>query len=362
MKRFINPAAFPATMEGTFQREPDELWTSYLRRRLEGVGLHFEPDVTGHAVSVMAYTTDDSDVSIYRIVRECSNEDLERLLEQRHYAGAHKILDALLVDGFSISLPGEEGFFMFDFSPDWNSVFSWEDMPSEDIPERFRKYAFSDEDDRKYSAEEAIDDIVAYVLELKPESGFPVPKSPREEPEQQSRRDEAIQEGEPAPDALREERNKPDDLRLEEILRTVRSLHALASGRAAVLQDEDAYLGELYVRTINDDVNSLQILEHEGRRIPYVLVHSSQIEGNVGKPSNNLYFVARDKAPEVWQQSIVALHESMCVKGGHEGHQNARKMELAFAQQLGREKEYLAWRGDVDNGELCAGADRNGDE
>jgi hypothetical protein len=89
------------------------------------------------------------------------------------------------------------------------------------------------------------------------------------------------------------------------------------------------------------------VLEYEGRRIPYVLVDSSQIEGNVGKPSYNLYFVARDKAPEVWKQQVVALHESLCVK---EGHEEATRKELPLVKSLGKETEYLVWRAEIENG------------
>ncbi len=87
-------------------------------------------------------------------------------------------------------------------------------------------------------------------------------------------------------------------------------------------------------------MNSLQILKFKGKRIPYVLVETTEIGGNMGKPFKNLYFVARDKAPELWQQKIVAYHESLCVKIGHA---KAEKRELALAKHLDKERDYLSW-------------------
>ncbi|MEK6846109.1 MAG: hypothetical protein AABY26_05080, partial [Nanoarchaeota archaeon] len=113
------------------------------------------------------------------------------------------------------------------------------------------------------------------------------------------------------------------------------------------LRGEDAHLKQLYVQAINEDIGNLQLFEFEEQRIPYVLVNSDDIWGNVGKPFLNLYFVAKDKAPERWQQQIVAYHESLCVKIGHD---NAEKEEAKLVQHLGKEKEYVAWRKEV----ICA--------
>jgi hypothetical protein len=66
-------------------------------------------------------------------------------------------------------------------------------------------------------------------------------------------------------------------------------------------------------------------------------VHSDEIEANVGRVYHNLYFVARDKAPEPWQQQLVAYHESLCAKIGHE---NARKREKILAEKIGKAQEH----------------------
>lgn len=109
---------------------------------------------------------------------------------------------------------------------------------------------------------------------------------------------------------------------------------------------EGERLKELYTRAINEDVNNLRFFEWEGQRAPYVLVNSVDIWGNVGKPFENLYLVARDRAPEDWQQKIVAYHESLCIKSGHD---IAKAKELSLVRALGKEKEYLAWRERIDN-------------
>ncbi len=60
---------------------------------------------------------------------------------------------------------------------------------------------------------------------------------------------------------------------------------------------------------------------------------------------SDLDFVARDLALEEWQQQIVAVHESRCVK---KGHRAARKEERDAARSLGKEKEYRQWRKNID--------------
>ncbi len=112
-----------------------------------------------------------------------------------------------------------------------------------------------------------------------------------------------------------------------------------------MLKPEGVYLGELYVRAINENARNLRFLRYRGEQIPYVLVHSSEIEDMVGKPFNHLYFVARDLAPELWQQKIIAYHESRCVVRGHD---YAKAQEVALARSLKVEKEYRRWRARID--------------
>jgi len=54
----------------------------------------------------------------------------------------------------------------------------------------------------------------------------------------------------------------------------------------------------------------------------------------------NLYLVAKDLAPEEWQQQIVAYHESLCSKVGHD---EAVKRERKLVDALDKEKEYTDW-------------------
>lgn len=146
--------------------------------------------------------------------------------------------------------------------------------------------------------------------------------------------------------ALFAEVKKTEDQRINAILTSVHNLERRVADHPIVLKSEHNYLQELYIKAINNDVNNLKVFEYKGKRIPYVLVGSFDIEGNAGKPSDNLYFVARDKAPEEWQQQIVAVHESLCVK---KSHQYAKAEELEVAKLLGKENEYRAWRKVLDS-------------
>jgi hypothetical protein len=109
------------------------------------------------------------------------------------------------------------------------------------------------------------------------------------------------------------------------------------SGDRMLLLSDGDYLTRLYTAAIQRNADNLRFAECEGEKIPYVLVHSDEIEANVGRVYHNLYFVARDKAPEPWQQQLVAYHESLCAKIGHE---NARKREKILAEKIGKAQEH----------------------
>src|SRR3989338_4800250 len=142
-----------------------------------------------------------------------------------------------------------------------------------------------------------------------------------------------------------QEQNK-DSRKLEEVLKTVKELRMIATEHPTVLKPEGVYLKELYTQAINEDVDNLQVFEYGGKRYPYVLVDAHDLEGKPGKPFKNLYFVAREFAPEDWQQKVIALHESLCVKTNHD---NARSREIELARHLGKEQEYLQWRKSIDD-------------
>lgn len=137
--------------------------------------------------------------------------------------------------------------------------------------------------------------------------------------------------------------------RLASIEGSMQTLLGIAQGRhegqRTVLESDEAYLTRLYTNTIHRDRGSLRFFDYNGQRIPYALVQSPDIEGQVGRVFGNLYFVARDLAPHEWQQQIVAVHESLCVAKSHAA---ARREEIKVARALGKEPEYRAWRETVD--------------
>ena len=139
--------------------------------------------------------------------------------------------------------------------------------------------------------------------------------------------------------------SSPIDAEVHEIFATVKRLEQRVSRNQLGLQSDADYLKSLYIRVINENIENLKFFDYKGKRIPYVLVDSVTLEGIPGRVFNNLYFVAHDKAPEEWQQQIIAYHESLCVRIGHE---KAKKEECTLAKYLGIEGEYLKWREEID--------------
>lgn len=137
--------------------------------------------------------------------------------------------------------------------------------------------------------------------------------------------------------------------RIASIEEKIQTLLGLAQGRhegpRSVLESDDAYMKRLYIDILIRDRDALRFFDYNGKRIPYVLVQSPDMEGNIGRVFGNLYFVARDIASEEWQQQIVAVHESLCVAKSHAA---ARREEIKAARFLGKEEEYKTWRNTVD--------------
>lgn len=217
-----------------------------------------------------------------------------------------------------------------------------------EIPKLFLySWPQSEEPEVTLRPQQAIDDIVRVAIGLNRSNGHFTAVDYASEKAAQASDGTSVQEepvkpyGTEKPAATRDAHRQ-----LDEILAIVRRLERIVSEHPVVLKPDDVYLRELYTRAINESRKNLHIFEHDGSVIPYVLVHSHDIEGNVGRVTRNLYFVARDKAPEDWQQKIIALHESMCIVRGHD---QAKVAELPLARLLGKEKEYAEWRDKIDN-------------
>jgi len=322
-------------------REPDELWTSYLLRRLEAEGMQFsdfklcgpyEDTDKETLYSARASADGDLEVNLYRelIVREGTYLMQARKVTYSELREIGRILERIaLVENGSV----------FALILDEPTTCKIEPESFGAIPERcipaYRK-------GEAYDTQQTVEGVVDYILKQKPEIGFPaLPLPSKEDTEEPTTKSRAIQRRE-----LKEETAEYDP-RLDEIIQGIHRLEHIAAEHPLILKSEEAYLRKLYVDTINRDVNALQVFEYQGRRIPYVLVQSELIGGGVGKPSNNLYFVARDIATEDWQQKIVAVHESLCVKATGR-HAAARREERKAARLLGKEKEWREWRKGID--------------
>jgi hypothetical protein len=103
-------------------------------------------------------------------------------------------------------------------------------------------------------------------------------------------------------------------------------------------------LEKLYIRVLNTDLSNLRILEFKGKRIPYVLVNNDEILNLGGTYYKNLFFVAKDRFPERWQQDIVAYHEFF----DYAGHEYAKTKEFELAKYMDKEKEWLRIRNEID--------------
>ncbi len=359
----------------TLERKPDELWTEYLVRRLDaefklGIGSFNDTSswkiYTGDASKLEGYllfshfsaeTKEEirnnpliqADTAIIagkipscisrELVIQTSREQitLERYLNIEeliprldHKNYTEQTLDHhLIYETVSIDLGCEYVTFYFDSG----TTAEVQGGIDTGLLSRY-------EEGKNYDAEEIMDTIVTIAKEA---SGARVVR----------------ETGLPEPNfvPLVQRQRREEFTKLEEILQTVRRLDRIAAEHPVVMKEEGRYLQELYVKAINEDVNNLQFFEYRDKRIPYVLVHSSDLEGHVGKPFHNLYFVARDRAPEDWQQKIVAFHESQCL---HFGHEAAKGQEPRLARFLGKEQEYLVWREQIDNGKLgCQGREED---
>lgn len=329
------------------ERHPDELWSSYLIRRLEAEGFRFKDGEVG-AENVIGFELlpppyANLDISRWLVGEETIDSLVkERSLgrQQRSYGDYQcPLLEAEWV-GLGTPTRPDALYRQFRFSAVGMVLVGRLDEEAGPLPDYLMKYAF----DQIYSAREVVEDIVRYCRENKRE--FP-PQEETLSPEEAVTRPYGVPGGAGIPERRekklppKSERKIPAlERRIEELHKDVRKLLGLAGEHPVVLKGEGAYLQELYVRAINERIDNLRFLEYRGKRIPYVLVHSFDLEGDVGKPFHNLYFVARDVAPEEWQQQIVAYHESFCL---HFSHERAQAEARRLARSLGKEKEYSRW-------------------
>lgn len=298
-------------MAEKIKRSTGEFWTFYLVRRLKLEGVQV-PDWT--------YSIPDNGF----LISLKTQNGIGATILNRNPCRYGRYNDAICIDVLPESR--EIDFYLaFNFDEEMCNIFA--DFSEEEG--RLAKNIFPFIDDGSISSEKVIESVISYLKGLAENPGLVYQKE----------------------EDLEQKKLETDDSRkLDEILGSVRRLEMLASEHPMVLKPDDVYLRELYTRKINQKTGNLRVLRYKGRTIPYVLVGSDEIEGNVGRVSDNLYFVAADKAPEKWQQEIVAYHESWCSKIGHD---KARKREIGLARKLGKEQEYLAWRATIDNGKIA---------
>ena len=301
----------------TLERNPDELWTHYLIRRLEAEGIslgepYFEDTHWARATTgkVLTVELEFKDFFNSELFNQGTYADLADLLRRT-------LAEEVEVDNFQSKIV---------FSKDGTARF----VPYEDdttLEGVFEKYEVNTE----YPAEQVIGDLVEFAKEhvsgtqqdLADAAELPPPEPAPERPTRMSREDISV---------------------LEKILRVVtstdRQLKDLRLGDPGLaLEDEKNYFPRLYGEAVNK--GNLKWFNYKGESIWYVLVHSDQIGGKPGVPFENLYFVAEDKAPEEWQQRIIAVHESLCVK---KSHAYAKLEEPKVALFLGKLGEYEPWR------------------
>jgi|GEM_PF-5083883 len=304
------------------ERKLDELWTSYLTRRLEEVGFtmsDYEANSNGEFSSEIHL---GADKNIQRIIY-LEKDTHERIAKAPSYDDISKILkDCVFINDSATNAD-----IWFYFGMDGTTRCERSTAPPD---KRFEKYE-DREKGETYKAQEVIDDIVEYVKESG-KSGVPKAKD----------------RNCPKPKAESREMKEPasrDDRTLNEILQRVKRIERVAIEHPLVMKGEDAYLKEVYLEKINKDRNNLNVFEFDGRRIAYVLVDNPEIWGNGGRYHENLIFVAKDIAKQEWQQKIVAYHESL---ESEIGHDKAKEKEIELAKALGKEKEYRKWREETD--------------
>ncbi len=304
----------------SLERRPDELWTSYLVRRLRAEG--FSPTEQDFEETDKLRTYDggvlelrvtvDTNESLIEIQRKVL--DLERSLRENstYFELRRDLFEEWWEESVVVTQKGKPSEYTWLVFKEDGLVTVLEDSENNPHP-TLSKY----QPGTTWNAEECIDDLIHYIQSV----GY---------------QEELVGE-------------EPDSRDASPRMETKRS----SSATLDVLS-EGEHLSRLYVEAINRDAHNQRFFEYRDKRIFYVLVDSSDIGGNVGKPFHNLYFVARDLAPEDWQQKIVAFHESQCLHFG--SHEAAKAKEPRLARFLGKEQEYLVWREQIDNGKLgCQG-------
>lgn len=303
----------------------DELWLVYLLRKIEeaGVPMSYILDQGRGDLELPFVSRTDED----KMIAVSGRLDFLEAESVRSLTRKSPVLDHLVTEVFvGLDEDSSIGFEIYEFENNNSRVTDISISNKSPNEKLFRAY----EEGRSYRASGLVESVLQFVPQLNVIEDAKIDDGELECNDRLVRSPETYSgvEG-----------------KIDEILKAVRGLQMIAGGHPMVLKDEGTYLQHLYVRAINEDVNNLQFLDYQGQRIPYVLVHSCDLEGQPGKPFKNLYFVARDIAIDTWQQQIVAYHESLCVKIGHD---NAKAKEPALAEALGKLPEYQEWREQID--------------
>ncbi len=287
------------------QRGPDELWSRYLIRSLEAAGKAVESLEDPGEFSVHCLVSRKRSLII---ARECiddpSEEAIRKVKDATTYSELGDVVDGDVSEYVLVDvLPQNRCEYLelkFLFQRD--GMVTAEVMKNFQLEGIFREY----QSGGPFKAENVIDDLVAYAKNPRRARGYffggsaQAVAKPSEQPPQK----------------------KGNGYRM---------------GRMD-LQDPHEGLSQLYWDKINEGLE--RSFTFKGDKIKYVLVKSGEIDGLPGRASGSLFFVAVDKAPEEWQQQIVAYHESLCASG----HDAAQAAEIELAKALGKMEEYLVWQ------------------
>jgi len=338
--RYVREGRFRLRSDSKAGMQPGELGTSYLLRKLKAARIDVpEFKHTGQENNKDFFNIEINLADEYAITLERATEEASHSLKDIKRAQRHSELEGLRRDIIRLYIGGNPAY-NFTFKDDGKVIV--EEADEKNIGPWLGKY----ETGKTYQASEIVDDLVAFALakgENKPGTITPDKTKKASAPDASGR--ETAESGSRTQRAETETDGGQTAQTLAEILRTVKNLERHVETHPMTLKEDGEYLSELYTRTINREADNLRSFRYQGETIHYVLVHSSELEGMPGRVFNNLYFVARNYAREDWQQKIIAYHESMCAKIGHE---EAKEKEIELARKLGKAAEYKEWRAQID--------------
>lgn len=330
-------------MENELTRNPDELWTSYIARKLKSIGARYESftfeeslssSEKGEEMLFFAYNNGiPFDISLtlsreFNRVREPDKLTSEKVTNLTRYSELSDMCKEFK-ESISVGADDLNNFFfdntkgiMLEYGPCITNSF-----------ERlfFGKYL----PNTNYNPEGVIEDILKYAkIELFLKNvNIDLISLSENLPNPQQKIVDIIEST--------KESHKEHTRKLEEILELTKTIKKRTDDHPIILKSDSSYLEDLYTQKINENMDNLRILEFNNHKIPYVVVNSREISGSTGRLSSNLFFVAKNLAQEDWQEKIIAYHEFTEAKTG--SHDKARKLELKLARYLGKEKEYLNW-------------------